>query len=293
MNSISNFQVSRIGNLIRYEWMNRRKMYVAATLGMLLFLTLFFFYIIYANYNTIYVLSRNIISDSKGLVWGSENYKPVFYVGFIFLAVFFIGQSFLDLRDKGKARLYFLLPASQFEKFVVEFLLKVFLPLVTYPIIFWLSSIFSVELFKVFSSNFLNPFNNELPESVEFLSLFQLPDEQISPIYWLIGGLLCLFPSLMFSGGVFFGKWNSLLMPLTIIAIWGIMTLSSLVLSWLIHPVTVSRNGGQARIEIFNFDQPEIFSNTPLTVFVIVFCLWAAVFISYLASYYKLTEKEV
>lgn len=293
MNSNSNFQVNRIGNLIRYEWMNRKKIYAAATLGMLLFLTLFFFYIIYANYNTIYVLSRHIISDNDGLVWGSENYKPVFYVGLIFLAVFFIGQSFLDLRDKGKARLYFLLPGSQLEKFVVEFLLKVFLPLVTYPIIFWLSSIFSVELFKVFSSNFLNPFNNELPESVEFLSLFQLPDEQIPPIYWLIGGLLCLFPSLMFSGGVFFGKWNSLLMPLTIIAIWGIMTLSSLVLSWLIHPVTVSRNGGQARIEMFNFDKPEIFPETPLVILVIIAFVWAAAILSYVASYFKLTEKEV
>lgn len=293
MSSPSNFQVKRIGDLIRYEWMNRAKVYMAGILGMLPLLTLLFFYLMYSNYNTISVFSRHIVSDSKGLVWGSGNYKPVFYIGFIFLAMFIIGQSFLGLRQKGKARLYFLLPASHLEKFAAEFLLKVFIPLVAYPVLFWLSSIFSAELFRMFSSNFLNPTSNPLPEAVEFFSLFQLPDEQIPPIYWLIGGLLLLLPSLMFSGGIFYGKWNSLLMPLTIIAIWGFLTLSSLILSWLINPVTVFRNDGLVRIEMFNFDKPEIFPETPLTIFVIIFFIWLAAILSYVASYFKLTEKEV
>lgn len=279
MNNTDNFQVSRMLNLARFEWMNRKKVYVLAFFTIIAFLITFFQSFFYSNLGS--------------MRWESGYYHGVFISGFFILSFLAVGQSFLDLREKKSASLYSTLPASHLEKYAVQLVMRVLLPLLSYPLLFWLASILSVELFKLGDLIFSYSSESSNPEVARLTDFLKLPEGQIPIIYWAVGALICLIPSLMFSGGVFFGKWNFILMPLTIIAVCGFMTLSSLVLSVLIHPSTISDDGGQMKLEMFNFDQPEIFSNTPLTVFVIVFCLWAAVFISYLASFYKLTEKEV
>lgn len=279
MNNTDNFQLSRMLNLARFEWMNRKKVYVVAFFTMIAFLITFFQSFFYSNLGS--------------MRWESGYYHGVFISGFFILSFLAVGQSFLDLREKKSASLYLTLPSSHLEKFAVQFLMRVFLPMISYPLLFWLASILSVELFKLGDFIFSYPSESSNPEVARLADFLKLPEGQIPVIYWIFGGLLCLFPSLMFAGGVFFGKWNFLLMPLIIIAAWGFMTLSSLVLSVLIHPNTVSDDGGQIKLEMFNFDQPEIFLETPIAIFVIVLFIWAAVFLSYVASYFKLTEKEV
>jgi hypothetical protein len=279
MNSTTNFQTSRMLNLLRFEWMNRKKMYLSAIFGMIALLIFFFQFFFYSNIGS--------------MRWESGYYHGVFIIGLVILSFLAVGQSFLDLREKKSARLYLTLPASHLEKYTVQFLMRVLVPIIVYPLLFWLASVLSVQIFTLGDLVFSYSGESSNPEVAKLADFLKLPEGQIPAVYWLMGGLLCLIPSLMFSGGVFFGKWNFILMPLTIIAIWGFLTLSSLILSWLIYPVTVSRNGGLARIEMFNFDKPEIFPETPLAILVIIALVWAAAILAYVASYFKLTEKEV
>jgi|GEM_PF-699557 hypothetical protein len=283
---------TNISNLIRYEWMNRWNLYLGVGLYVFLFLIFLFLYIFYSNYQTTALLSKYIISDGKNIAWEAGNYQGIFISGVFILAIFATGQSFLDLREKKAARQYLLLPASHLEKYLVQFLGRFLLPLMIYPILFWLASVLSVGIFNL---SILLLFENkaiDFPEAAPFFQLFSLPSEQPTIVYWILWGIFMLIPSLMFSGGVFYGKWNFILMPLSTVVIWGFMTLSALILSWFIYPVTVSHNGAQAGIKMFNFDKPEVFPEIPLAIVVITFFIWAAAIVSYVASYYRLTEKE-
>ncbi|MDG1277739.1 MAG: hypothetical protein P8O16_10685 [Algoriphagus sp.] len=278
MNSTSNFQIKRIGNLIRYEWVNRKKMYVAAIFGMIALLIFFFQFFFYSNIGS--------------MRWESGYYHGVFIIGLFILSFLAVGQSFLDLREKKSARLYLTLPASHLEKYTVQFLMRVFLPLVCYPLLFWVASILSVELFKLGDLIFSYSSESSNPEVAQLGDLLKLPEFQISVVYWLAVGLLFMILSLMFSGGVFFGKWNFILMPLTVLFVYGIMAVSTIGLLWLLKPDSIQWEE-QIKFDLPNIDAPEVFPDVPLLMFVSAILIWLVAILSYVASYFKLTEKEV
>jgi hypothetical protein len=282
---------TNISNLIRYEWMNRWKLYLAVGLNVFLSLIFFFLYIFYSNYQTTALLSKYIISDGKNIAWEAGNYQGIFFVGIFILAIFATGQSFLDLREKKAARQYLLLPASHLEKYLVQFLGRFLLPLMIYPILFWLASVLSVGIVKL---SILLLFENkaiDFPEAVQFFQLFSLPSEQPTIVYWILWGIFLLIPSLMFLGGIIFGKLNFVLMPLSVLLFSGLMALSFLGLSWILQLDSINL-GEQMKFEVLNFDKPEIFSGIPLLLLVIIALFWIAIFLSYVVSYYRLTEKE-
>jgi hypothetical protein len=282
---------TNISNLIRYEWMNRWKLYLAVGLNVFLSLIFFFLYIFYSNYQTTALLSKYIISDGKNIAWEAGNYQGIFFVGIFILAIFATGQSFLDLREKKAARQYLLLPASHLEKYLVQFLGRFLLPLMIYPILFWLASVLSVGIVKL---SILLLFENkaiDFPEAVQFFQLFSLPSEQPTIVYWILWGIFLLIPSLMFLGGIIFGKLNFVLMPLSVLLFSGLMALSFLGLSWILQLDSINL-GEQMKFEVLNFDKPEIFPGIPLLLLVIIALFWIAIFLSYVVSYYRLTEKE-
>jgi hypothetical protein len=282
---------TNISNLIRYEWMNRWKLYLGVGLYVFLLLIFLFLYIFYSNYQTTALLSKYIISDGKNIAWEAGNYQGIFFVGIFILAIFATGQSFLDLREKKAARQYLLLPASHLEKYLVQFLGRFLLPLMIYPILFWLASVLSVGIVKL---SILLLFENkaiDFPEAVQFFQLFSLPSEQPTIVYWILWGIFLLIPSLMFLGGIIFGKLNFVLMPLSVLLFSGLMALSFLGLSWILQLDSINL-GEQMKFEVLNFDKPEIFPGIPLLLLVIIALFWIAIFLSYVVSYYRLTEKE-
>lgn len=278
MNNTSSFQVNRIGNLIRYEWMNRKKMYVAALFGMIALL-IFFFQLFF-------------ISNIGSMKWESEYYHGVFIAGFFILSVLAVGQSFLDLREKKSARLYLTLPASHLEKYVVQFLMRVFLPLFCYPLLFWVASVLSVELFELGNLIFSNLSELGNPEIFKFSSFRSSPVDQHPVVSWLILGIICFIPSFMFSGGLFFGKWNFFLMPMSVLLFYGLMVISTLGFLWILEPSLIDWQA-QIKFNLPNIDAPEVFPDVPLLMFVSAIMIWLAVILSYVASYHKLTEKEI
>ena len=282
---------TNISNLIRYEWMNRWNLYLGVGLYVFLFLIFLFLYIFYSNYQTTALLSKYIISDGKNIAWEAGNYQGIFISGVFILAIFATGQSFLDLREKKAARQYLLLPASHLEKYLVQFLGRFLLPLMIYPILFWLASVLPVGIFNL---SILLLFENkaiDFPEAAPFFQLFSLPSEQPTIVYWILWGIFMLIPSLMFLGGIIFGKLNFVLMPLSVLLFSGLMALSFLGLSWILQLDSIIL-GEQMKFEVLNFDKPEIFPGIPLLLFVIIVLFWIAIFLSYVVSYYRLTEKE-
>jgi hypothetical protein len=95
----------------------------------------------------------------------------------------------------------------------------------------------------------------------------------------------------MFLGGIIFGKLNFVLMPLSVLLFSGLMALSFLGLSWILQLDSINL-GEQMKFEVLNFDKPEIFPGIPLLLLVIIALFWIAIFLSYVVSYYRLTEKE-
>jgi len=281
---------TNISNLIRYEWMNRWKLYLGVGLYVFLLLIFLFLYIFYSNYQTTALLSKYIISDGKNIAWEAGNYQGIFISGIFILAIFATGQSFLDLREKKAARQYLLLPASHLEKYLVQFLGRFLLPLMIYPILFWLASVLSVGIFKLSLLLFENK-AIDFPEAAPFFQLFSLPSEQPTIIYWILWSIFLLIPSLMFLGGIIFGKLNFVLMPLSVLLFSGLMALSFLGLSWILQLDSIIL-GEQMKFEVLNFDKSEIFPGIPLLLLVIIVLFWIAILLSYVVSYYRLTEKE-
>ncbi len=281
---------TNISNLIRYEWMNRWKLYLGVGLYVFLCLIFLFLYIFYSNYQTTALLSKYIISDGKNIAWETGNYQGIFMSGIFILAIFATGQSFLDLREKKAARQYLLLPASHLEKYLVQFLGRFLLPLMIYPILFWLASVLSVGIFKLSLLLFENK-AIDFPEAAPFFQLFSLPSEQPTIIYWILWSIFLLIPSLMFLGGIIFGKLNFVLMPLSVLLFSGLMALSFLGLSWILQLDSIIL-GEQMKFEVLNFDKSEIFPGIPLLLLVIIVLFWIAILLSYVVSYYRLTEKE-
>ncbi|WP_075351607.1 hypothetical protein [Algoriphagus marinus] len=278
MNSTSNFQIKRIGNLIRYEWMSRKRVYLLAVTG-LIALHIFFFQVFF-------------LSNLGSMRWESEYYHAVYILGFIVLAWGIVGQSFLDLRENKSASLYLRLPASHFEKFSVQCLLRVVLPIISYPLIFWLASVLSVYLFEL--ADLIFAFSGEIgsPEVFRFSSFIVSNAVNNPVVSLLILGMACLIPSLMFVGGIIFGKRNLVLMPISILTFYLLITASSLLLAWIVFPDSLVWSE-QVAFNFPNIDQPEISPDVPILIFACMILIWMGVFLSYVVSYFKLTEREV
>ena len=113
----------RLKNLFRYEWAIDKRFYLLGTVGI--------FMISFGVFLTIW------FNQYSGYVWKSTDYNSIFFGGFVFLSVFGISQSFIDLRDKSIAIRYLTLPASTTEKFLVQVCMRLVLPLIRLLDSFW------------------------------------------------------------------------------------------------------------------------------------------------------------
>ncbi|PZX51307.1 hypothetical protein [Algoriphagus chordae] len=270
-NSIS---LQRLKNLFRYEWAMDKRFYLLGTIGV--------FMISFGIFLTIW------FNNIEGFVWGTMDYSSIFFSGFVFLSVFGISQSFIDLREKNTAIRYLTLPGSTMEKFLVQVVLRMIFPWVLYHIVFWLGANFSVDVYYFIQQSLLG--KTALPEiyKLELLSLFRLTGT-IDIGYWILIGLIASLPVLMFMGGIVFGKWSFIAMPIAIILFAGLMFGSYYALSWLIYPA-ISSSGSVVGIPIGN---PEVFDGVPLFILVCLILIWFAVFLPFVITYLKLKEREV
>lgn len=271
-NSIS---FHRMKNLFRYEWAMDKKFYLLASLGI--------FIISFVVFLTIW------FNNIEGFVWRTVDYNLLFFNGFVFLSVFGISQGFVELRERKTAIRYLTLPASQMEKYLGQVCLRLILPLFIYLVVFWFGANLSVDVYYFIQRTLLE--RTALPEvhKAEILYLYWLPNSSMEVTYWMLFGVIVSVPVLMFLGGMLFGKWGFIGMPFSIALIIAVLLGSFLGLSWLVNASPFGLGGNYA----IRIDHPEVFDGVPLIVFVGLILIWAAVFLSFIVTYYKLKEREV
>ncbi|MEB2780938.1 hypothetical protein U3A58_11085 [Algoriphagus sp. C2-6-M1] len=269
-NSIS---LHRIFNLFRFEFLMHRKLYLMGIPGVFLITTVIFLMTVYFT--------------------NLDNYSVLYYGQLLFLVIFGVGFSFIDLRDKRSSQVYLTLPCLASEKYFVQFFTRVLL----FPVIFTLMFIIGVSVSKdILHMSSITTFyvDNGTPIVKDNLDINQMifvfnSWNKPAMTYFSVFGLGFLIISLMFSGGIIFGKWNFISMPLVVAFILLMFFGSYYGLSWFVDASEFGL-GGNYSIRI---DHPEIVEGVPLFILNCFILIWIAVFFSFVVAYFKLKEREV
>jgi hypothetical protein len=84
--------------------------------------------------------------------------KGIFYASFFISAVFISGMAFSDFRNKEKTMLYLTLPASNFEKFLSNFLLTTIVFYIVFTIAFAIFNLLDIAIIKAITNTKINFF---------------------------------------------------------------------------------------------------------------------------------------
>src|SRR5690606_39269889 len=207
-----------------------------------------------------------------GYVWKSEDYGFYVLEGFIFLAILGISQTFIDLRTKSTSIRYLTLPASTIEKYIVQVCMRVVLPLIIYPIVFWLAANLSVDVYYFIQHSLLEKTEVAEINKMEVLYLYLLLFTSKDVGLWLLVGIVLSVPMLSFMGGIIFKKWGFIAMPVAVAIFLLVMFGSFFGLSWLVDASAFSAGGNYA----IRIDQPEVVDGVPLFILVCLILTWAA-----------------
>ena len=283
-----NLSFGRIGKLMRLELVLHRRYYAMLVLGTFLFTFLFLLFVWYKNSEEANDFEVTIEGVSfPGSIWEKSSFLGIF-IGFKLLVFFVvIAQSFKELRSRSSAEFYLLLPSSVLEKVSAQFVFLITLAELILPLVFWLA----IQTAYWFWTGLIA--GGSVLIEVSEISFFELTMFMSSPdnswvVQLLIVGISLLLFSLLFAGSLYFGKWNVVLTPLSVFVYYLILAGSSIVLSQILFSKEES-------IWSFNIsiDQPEIFTDVPLMILLIIFLLYSASTLSYVVAYFKLKEREV
>lgn len=268
----------RLFNLLQYEFTMHRKLYLMGTPGVFLMITLTFLIVLYSN--------RNASN------WTQPEYAVLFYAELFFLTIFGVGYSFIDLRSKDSARQYLTLPSTAAEKYSIQFLTRILMFPILFTILFVLGTEVAKILFHLGSLTLAGKAPSLVIDDLGVVKLLPFVYSWNLPVlYYLVFGLGGLIVSLMFAGGIIFGKGNSLLMPLSFIGAGMSIVLTGIILSRIL--VGAPQAGAGFFSTHIDLQQPEIFGDTPLLVFVFTVLIWLAIPVFFRVAYLKLKEREV
>lgn len=280
MKTSNSISLTRIAWLLQYDWVTNKKTYLTVLLGFIGLIILAYQLILFSNHGY--------------LTFETGYAKGIFFSGYFILCLLWVGQSFLALRNPQNAKAYLMLPANASEKYLIELLIKMLGLFVIYPVVFWIASNLGLGLFQFFGPLLFKNITLDYIGILEWKEFWLIEDfgEQLFFIKLILLGLFALIPSLMWAGSLIFGKFNLFWMPFSFIVIYLGISATSLGLSWMMYPGTLTVNE-QVKFEVLNFDQPEILSDTPLLIVMAAIWIWLAVILSYVVAYWKLTEKQV
>lgn len=148
------------------------------------------------------------------------------YHGAIFSFVFFgacllwVGQAFSGFRSKEKTMEYLMLPASTFEKFLFEFINRIVVFLIVFPIIYWVATNIVTGIF-----------HSQIPEYSDYrFSYSDLFPTWKTRVLLLVASLGMLFFTLPFTGATYFQKLSLVKTILSVALIFGFFTLMILLI---------------------------------------------------------------
>lgn len=267
----------RLKNLLHFELSMNRKFYIMSIFGMFLFIIISFLIFFFENKNA--------------TILGQQYFAMFFYTELFLLTIFGIGYSFVELRDKISAQTYLSLPASIGEKYTVQFVTRILIFPLLYTILFVLGVAVSKYLFGVSSTTIYGDTPSVVIGNLDILSLVVVFQTlKIPVLYYLIIGIGGLIVSLMFSGGIIFGKWNPVLMPLALSLFCLLLFFTMVLLSWIV--IGIPEQAADLFIPQLEFQQPKLFGDS-LLLFVMTIVVWGGIPVFFWIAYLKLKEHEL
>lgn len=259
------FSPGRFARLLQNDLMINQKLYLFALVGLTL-----------AIYAFTYFLMR-----IAGVTFDrSQDYIPLILI-YLMVTGAFIGTAFPALNNQIKTSNYLLAPGSAFEKYMVQFVIRIVILIPVALVIFWIG----VHLAK--ASLVPDPSRGFDPSKIKdfhFKDLF----EQVPTLLDKIAIIVSIFSaaSLLFAGSVYFKRF-ALVKTLIVSGIcFFTVILSLVVFSHLFNPAET--HGFD--IELKAYKITENLYNTQLAAYLLGCFSW----IFFLAlGYFKLKEKEV
>jgi len=282
MNSNKFFSFSRFYRLLSNDILLNYKKYLLTIVGG--FIMGFIF---------IYLYMPDYFYSDTIYKFDSSRYNTLFTMCLLGLAVF-VGSSFSELSSKIKTSNYLLIPASTFEKFLCQFVIRIIVGTALFLIIFWVDT----HLARIAVLSHIKDVNNHLagPEKYDFIKKFHYSMLLIKsnyPIvtYWRLFdgiGMILTFFSLgmfLFSVKIFFRKLGLIKTCISLVAILYLMVVITVCFSHLFFPETKGFSTGNIDYKLSNG-----YSNNEIFYYSIAY--FASLFLLPL-GYFKLKEKQL
>ncbi len=179
MNQI--FSPSQFVKYAAYQYRMRSKIMLLAVVGA--FTALFF------------LISFLIMTNN--FRWSGRSWSPLFFLTGAVAAILHIGNSFPYFRKKDTTVSMIMLPASVLEKFVYEYIVRVILFTLFFPILFYFAAHLTVSIIHfIFSAKEISSFSFDFV----FNELYSESDRLL--FYYALPALYVLTASLFFAGAV-------------------------------------------------------------------------------------------
>ncbi len=178
------FRTKRFAQLVRQHIIHNRQMFLLSAVA----------------YVGVILIVLSITQIGNGLVPHDLGIFQGFLIAFVSVfGILYVGHSFPAFRSKERAMNYLMLPASHFEKFLLEFVLKICLLIVMLPLLYWLTFHLQGYFFSIFTAE---PFQ---AVGIHYLTKLDAPGEVYpTEVKWMIGSAIMLALTLGFTGSTIF-----------------------------------------------------------------------------------------
>jgi len=269
------FNIKRFGLLLKQDLLINRTKYLLGILGLGL---------------VTYLLSYWFLSSSKNSIINNlnsiYNHYMVCFTFYMMAVGVIVGTAFPDLTDKIKTANYLLSPGSTFEKYLVQFLLRIglFVPIALG--IFWIAIRLAKASLIPEMINRNQFFEPAVVPYFEFRLLVTIEDKlwDTWQILFLIFGLFS-YGTYLFAGATFFKKYALIKSVIVSVCLLVSGILLSVLLSHILYPLET--HGFEIHFDRFRIT--ESFDSTQF--FILYLSLLSWIFFLFLA-YFKLKEKE-
>ncbi len=282
MNSNKFFSFSRFYRLLMNDILLNYKKYLLTIVGAFIL-----------GFIVIYMQMPNYLYGYSGYSFDASRYFNVFIMCLVGLGAF-VGSAFSELSSKVKISNYLLLPASTFEKFLCQFIIRAVIGTVIFMFIFWVDA--HIARIAVLSNLKNNLGQLVGPEKYDYIEKFHFSMFLIKSKYpivtnWKlfegIGMILIIFSSgmFLFSVKIFFRKLGLIKTGISLVATLYLIMIVMMCFSQLFYPET--KSFGIANID---YKLSNGYSNDEIFLYSIAYL--APIFLLPL-GYFKLKEKQL
>ena len=261
------FNIKRFYNLLRFDLLMNHKRYLFTAAGITIVLYLIMLWMMSQTWRTL----------------NYSDYTPLFAMSAAFLSIL-VASVFPDLNNKIKTGDYLLLPASTFEKFASQFLIRVIVLLVFFLIIFKVDAVVAKATFSMLSERVKE--GTLVIENFEYSKLIaEFNKLRIMDRFAFSFGVFSII-TFLFSTRLFFGKFAVVKTAITGVVLVFLFICVMVILSHIFFPY---------RVEGFDiyFNDYKVCKDTynaQIYAYILAFGAWAFMLP---IGYFKLKEKQL